>query len=127
MLLFGGCSSGFGPCPQGNLWSLDVGSKTWREVKPGGIKPSAQSNPALVGDGAGRVILFGGKTSDGPNADVWKLDIQKGEWTDLTPPGTGPLARSSHDAVWNPAAKQMIVFGGLSSAGALNNLWVFTP
>ena len=127
MMLFGGCSSGFGPCPQGDLWSLDVNGKTWREVKPGGIKPSARSNPALVGDGAGRVILFGGKTSDGPSADVWKLDIQKGEWTDLTPSAIGPAARSSHDAVWNPAAKQMIVFGGLSSAGALNDVWVLAP
>ena len=113
--------------PAGRSGSLDVGGKTWREVKPGGIKPSARSNPALVGDGAGRIILFGGKTGDGPSADVWKLDIQKGEWTDLTPSGIGPAPRSSHDAVWNPVAKQMIVFGGLGSAGALNDIWVFTP
>ena len=24
MLLYGGCSSGFGPCPQGDLWSFDL-------------------------------------------------------------------------------------------------------
>src|SRR3990172_8147023 len=31
MILFGGCSSGFGPCPQGDLWSLDVNGKGWDE------------------------------------------------------------------------------------------------
>ncbi|MGH2593211.1 MAG: Kelch repeat-containing protein, partial [Anaerolineae bacterium] len=39
MILFGGCSSGFGPCPQGDLWSLNVGGKDWNEVSPAAIKP----------------------------------------------------------------------------------------
>jgi len=127
MILFGGCSSGFGPCPQGDLWSLDVGGKDWNEVFPRGIKPSPRSNPALVGDEAGRLILFGGLTSDGPSDDVWSLDIASGEWTGLDPSGSAPAARSSHDAVWNLETEQMIVFGGRGSGGALNDLWVLTP
>jgi len=125
MILFGGCSSGFGPCPQGDLWSLDVNGKDWNEISPKGIKPSPRSNPALVGDDAGRLILFGGLTSDGPSADVWSLDVASGEWTDLAP-GNNPMPRSSHDAVWNPAAGQLIVFGGKGSGGALNDMWTFS-
>ena len=109
------------------MWSLDVAGKHWKEVSPTGIKPSPRSNPALVGDDAGRIILFGGKTSDGPSADIWSLDIASGEWTALTPSGAGPAARSSHDAVWNPATRQMIVFGGKGSAAALNDMWVLAP
>jgi len=127
MILFGGCSSGFGPCPQGDLWSLNVSGKDWNEVSPKKIKPSARQNPALVGDNAGRLILFGGKTSDGPSTDAWSLDIASGEWTALALSGSAPPARYSHDAAWNPATKQMIVFGGRGSSGALNDMWVLTP
>ncbi len=127
MILFGGCSLGFGPCPQGDLWSLDVSGKDWNEVSPTRIKPSPRSNPALIGDGNGRLILFGGNTSDGPSGDLWSLDIASGEWTALTPAGGAPSARYSHDAAWNPAAKQVIVFGGRGSAGALNDMWLLTP
>ncbi len=127
MILFGGCSSGFGPCPQGDLWSLNVAGKDWNEVSPAGSKPSPRSNPALVGDDAGRLVLFGGNTSDGPIADVWALSLSTGEWTNLTPAAAGPAARYSHDAAWNPAAKQVIVLGGRGSSGALKDMWVFTP
>ena len=74
-----------------------------------------------VGEGRRR------KTSDGPSADVWSLDIASGEWTALALSGSAPPARYSHDAAWNPATKQVIVFGGRGSSGALNDLWVFTP
>ena len=127
MVLFGGCSSGYGPCPQGDLWSLNVSGGDWNEISPQGVKPSPRSNPALVGDDAGRLILFGGQTRDGPSSDVWALDIASGEWTDLTPSAGGPAARSSHDAAWDPAARRVAVFGGKGRSGALNDMWVFTP
>lgn len=127
MILFGGCSSGYGPCPQGDLWSLDASAKDWNEVSPTGIKPSPRSNPSLVDDGAGRAILFGGKTNDGPSNDVWSLDVASGEWAALSPSGVLPAARYSHDTVWNPSTKQMFVFGGRGDSGALNDTWLFTP
>ena len=34
MLLYGGCSSGFGPCPQGDLWAFDPATRTWTELTP---------------------------------------------------------------------------------------------
>ena len=127
MILFGGCSSGFGPCPQGDLWSLDVSGKDWNEVSPKGVKPSPRSNPSLAGDDKGRMILFGGLTKDGPSAEVWSLDVTSGEWASVTPSGDAPTARSSHDAVWSPATGTVIVFGGKGSGGALNDMWVLTP
>jgi N-acetylneuraminic acid mutarotase len=127
MLLFGGCSSGFGPCPQGDLWSLDIAGRDWRELKPAGSKPAARLNPTLVSDEAGRALLFGGSTDDGPAADVWRLDPATSEWTQLTSSVDMPPARESHAAAWNPVMGQMIIFGGLGENGALNDLWTFTP
>jgi N-acetylneuraminic acid mutarotase len=127
MILFGGCSSGFGPCPQGDLWMLDVAGRKWTEVKPAGSKPSARSNPSLVNDDAGRVFLFGGNTSNGASADLWVLDVAADTWTALTPSGDAPQPRYSHDAVWNANTRQLIVFGGVGDEGALNDLWVYTP
>lgn len=126
MILFGGCSSGYGPCPQGDVWSLNVGGRGWSEIKPARVKPSPRSNPSLVSDGSGRLILFGGLTRDGNSGEVWALDVAAGEWTAMAFSGSAPSARSSHDAVWNPATKQMIVFGGKGD-GALNDLWVLAP
>ena len=31
MYLYGGCASGAGPCPLGDLWSFDLGSNRWTE------------------------------------------------------------------------------------------------
>ena len=127
MIMFGGCSSGYGPCPQDDAWSLDVEAKEWNEIKPSGSKPSGRSNPSLVSDDSGRLILFGGRTGGGRSSDIWTLDIASGKWTELTPSGEGPEPRSSHDAAWNPDTGQMIVFGGRSNSGNLNDLWLFTP
>lgn len=38
MLLYGGCASGFGPCPLGDLWSFDLTTQRWTE-RSGGLKP----------------------------------------------------------------------------------------
>jgi hypothetical protein len=109
------------------VWSLDMAGSDWNEISPTEFKPSPRSNPALATDDAGRLILFGGLTSDGAIADAWSFDIASSRWTALTPSGAAPEARSSHDAVWNPATQQMIVFGGKGKSGALNDMWVLTP
>ena len=127
MILFGGCSSGFGPCPQGDLWSLNVSAAAWTEILPAGIKPSPRSNPSLVDDESGHLILFGGLTRDGPAGDVWSLDIASGEWTAIAVVGDAPVARASHDSVWNTVTGQMIVFGGKGQSGALNDMWSLVP
>jgi N-acetylneuraminic acid mutarotase len=126
MILFGGCSSGFGPCPQGDLWSYDAAAKTWTELKPRGAAPSPRSNPALVFDPAGTLWLFGGRLEKGFNDELWSFDPRSNTWTQHSISG-GPSARASHDAVWDAANKRLIVFGGQSDQGALNDLWVYTP
>ncbi len=47
-----------------DVWALDLGTRTWREIETDGGGPSARSNPAGGLDRArGEMIVFGGNTS----------------------------------------------------------------
>jgi hypothetical protein len=122
MLLFGGCSSGFGPCPQGDLWAFDPAARTWTELTPAS-SPAARSNPALVVDPAReRAVLVGGLTADGYAADAWTLPMAEGAgWEPLATAGEAPTPRASHDAV--VAGDRLYLLGGSGDAGTTGDLW----
>lgn len=124
MLLYGGCSSGFGPCPQGDLWAFDPTTQTWTELTPPD-GPAARSNPALVlDDVSGTTRLIAGLTEAGYAADAWALDQTSGApvWTEEIPGAAMPTPRASHDAVGLNG--DLYLFGGFSDAGVLADLWV---
>ena len=123
MLLFGGCSSGFGPCPQGDLWAFDLTRHEWREIEPSGRVPDARRNPALLYDRDGkRVLLFGGKLFLASN-DLWGFGGGDETWNELTVEGTVPVARWSHDAAIDAANAWIYVFGGTDGSVRFNDLW----
>jgi hypothetical protein len=122
-LLFGGCSSGFGPCPQGDLWSLDTDGRAWTQLAPEAA-PSARSNPALATDPrASRHYLFGGLAESGYTADLWSgsLDGDDFGWTPIETEGEAPSPRASHDLVLTRG--DLYLFGGTGDAGVTNDLW----
>ena len=99
MLLYGGCSSGFGPCPQGDLWAFNPVKSGWSQIK---LKPAplARSNPGMVHDpGRNQILLFGGLTEAGYDRALWSLSGVGGdhpEWTEITASGdTPPASRQS--------------------------------
>lgn len=122
MLLFGGCSSGFGPCPQGDLWVFDPAARTWTELTPA-ARPAARSNPALVVDPSGeRVLLLDGLTAEGHVADLWALPLAgDAGWEAISVAGEPPAARASHDAV--AVGDRLYLFGGIGPDGVLADLW----
>ena len=123
LLLFGGCSSGFGPCPQGDLWSFDPASSAWTQLAPP-EGPSSRSNPAMIYDERGtRAFLIGGLSDAGYMSDVWSgaLDGDDFTWTAITPDGTGPSPRASHDLVLTRG--DIYLFGGTGVDGVTNDLW----
>ncbi|CAN5784996.1 hypothetical protein BH24CHL4_BH24CHL4_21670 [soil metagenome] len=123
IILFGGCSSGYGPCPQGDLWSYDRVSAAWSNITPAS-GPPARSNPAMVwDDAAGRALLFGGLSEAGQTADLWHGSFVDGgfAWTELAAGEEVPAARSSHNATMLDGALYM--FGGFTPNGTLNDLW----
>lgn len=119
MLLFGGCSSGYGPCPQGDLWEWK--DDAWTQLSVSG--PSARSNPSLVVDDASdSLVLFAGLTEGGRANDLWVAAANDDAltWTNEIA-ANGPSPRSSHDAVYSAGA--IYLFGGLTDDGAANDLW----
>jgi hypothetical protein len=126
MILFGGCSSGFGPCPQGDLWFYDVTARMWTELESGNAAPSPRSNPALIFDPAGWVWLFGGRIEGGYSAELWSLNPLTNTSTQHPVDG-GPSPRASHDAVWDTVGQRLMVFGGQTEQGVMNDLWIFQP
>lgn len=123
MLLFGGCASGFGPCPLGDLWAFDPAERVWTELTPD-VGPAARTNPALVVDSAGqRAILLAGSTAAGYTFDAWTIDLAENgaTWTELSLGGEAPSARSSLDAVVLNGG--LYLFGGIGEAGVSAELW----
>lgn len=123
MLLYGGCSSGYGPCPQGDLWSFDPTADRWANITPA-AGPAPRSNPAMVWDPLQeQAVLFGGLTEAGYAADLWagRFDGDAFVWTEQTAGGLGPAPRASHDAV--QVGNAIYLFGGTSAEGTYNDLW----
>jgi hypothetical protein len=123
MILFGGCSSGFGPCPQGDLWAFDLKTTSWTELTPDGVAPTARSNASLVYEPATQtLLLFGGKTDAGPSAETWSYALDSNVWMQLEP-ADEPSARSSQATSDDPQSRRALIFGGLTADGSSADLW----
>ncbi len=73
-LIFGG--QGLGGEDLRDLWLLDLNGLTWTRATPGGAAPVGRAGATLIADdGRARLLLFGGRTSDGELADVWQLAL----------------------------------------------------
>lgn len=123
LLLYGGCSSGFGPCPQGDLWAFDPTSREWTELTPTN-GPAPRSNPAWIYDkSAKRTLLIGGLTESGYTTDVWsgKFSGEGFDWEAQETASDAPSPRASHDIVL--ARGDIYLFGGSGDAGTTADLW----
>jgi hypothetical protein len=125
LLLYAGCSSGYGPCPQGDLWLFETATGMWTQLAPD-VTPAARSNPALTRDENG-VLLIGGLTEFGAAADVWhgSLEGDTMDWSEATAASNVIAPRSSHDLV--TIGSEHYLFGGLGVNGVLADLWRYTP
>jgi len=78
MYLYGGCSSPFGPCPQGDLWVFDLNRNEWTELKLIGIPPAREHYGMAFDATRDRLVVFGG-AGPGLLNDTWEYDSQ---WLD---------------------------------------------
>jgi N-acetylneuraminic acid mutarotase len=123
LVLHGGCSSGFGPCPQDDTWILDSASQTWWQIS-GEIQPAARQHHSLtsIAD-ENQVMLFGGQDAgQAARDDVWLLDLATDRWQPVEG-ANGPEARYKHGAVWTPIG--LLIYGGQNN-GALTDMWRLT-
>lgn len=123
MLLYGGCSSGYGPCPQADLWAFDPADGKWTLFE-GSDTPPGRMNPALAYDrGRKQSILFGGLTDAGNDSGCWSLSITgEPSWTSVSGTDPSPEPRSSHDVcITGP---NLYLFGGMTEAGPASDFWL---
>ena len=120
LVLFGGDNGG----PLADTWTWN--GITWTKLSPA-TSPTARVGGSMAYDPAtGNMILFGGSstpTSGSSLADTWTWNGTT--WTRLSPP-TSPPARSTASMAYDPAAGNLVLFGG-DNDGYLADTWTLVP
>jgi hypothetical protein len=133
MTVYGGDAGGTG---LGDVWVLSHangtgGTPVWTALKPSGAAPPARTGQTATYDSANnRMTVFGGVNKTGTFSDSWVLTSANGigspSWLQIPITGTAPSV-AYHSAVYDPAANDMYVFAGSSSADKLStNSHAFT-
>ncbi len=133
MVLFGGCASGYGPCPIGDTWRFDLSSRTWAQASPASA-PAPRYWQAMTHVGSCPQVLLHGGWGGARLGDLWLFDASSGQWSQVATAGPAPEPRPSHNLVWvenyagaggKPVA---ILFGGdAQGIGPANDLWLLIP
>ncbi|XP_046858933.1 protein GLUTELIN PRECURSOR ACCUMULATION 3-like isoform X2 [Xenia sp. Carnegie-2017] len=139
MVIYGGCLGGGGsggPCPADDNWSYDAMRDSWTRL-PECASPRKYPGMAILpvdnntkGEQIVRPVLYGGdeKTiqvitvTEAPANEVVVYYPEKEEWKKKTVDGDPPPKRYSHAMV--TVDEGIIMFGGLSSNGLNNDLWL---
>jgi len=135
MIVFGGqYVDGGGFHVLGDVWSLSTsGNGQWTQVSPAGTPPPGKYGASAVYDSShSRMIIFGGEEASFTfSNDVWILSNATGTggtptWNALTTAGTAPAARAFQSGVYDASSNELIIFGGTSQSGVLNDVWVLS-
>jgi len=98
------------------MWEWD--GVDWTLRPPAGTEPPPRAGHGLVYDRArDRVVIFGGQMGSATTyfQDLWEWDGATAEWTERSPSGAWPSARTGLSMVYDPRRAKVIVFGGLVS------------
>ena len=127
LVMFGGAA---GTTHFNDTWAYDSAANTWTELKPSGTQPPARGACTMAYDpGTHRLIMFGGYDGTTPYLnDTWAYDPAANAWTELSPSGTVPVARTGPVMAYDPSSRRMIMFGGsCGEAENLNDTWAYDP
>ncbi|MBL8293024.1 MAG: hypothetical protein JNN08_14355 [Bryobacterales bacterium] len=126
MLLYGGCASGFGPCPLGDLWSFDLSANRWTE-RTSATRPVPRQHFGIAFDRVrARLLLYGGSGAGTLN-DTWTWDVASNTWQQPVVVGAPPVGRSRHESAYAADRGTTFFFGGSTSDGSSNELWMLGP
>jgi hypothetical protein len=123
LVLFGGHDYPSG-IDYNNTWTFVHG--TWTNVTSGAA-PAARWRASMAYDPVdGFVVLFGGTDTTGATIyhDTWKY--LAGKWTDISSNVTGsPPGRYRASMVWDPADKEIVLFGGCTTTCPTADTYTF--
>ncbi len=126
MLLYGGCASGFGPCPLGDLWAFDLTKGTWSERRAQPSPDPRQWYGAAFDTVRQRFLVWGG-LGRGALKDLWEYDPAANKWQVPASASSLGTERSRHQGVFVADSAQTYFFGGQLGSGAYTNELVVYP
>lgn len=120
---------GGAPCAV-SIASLDTLDLWRRYVPPGGPGPRDQSC-AIFDPTRNRVVVFGGRNREtelySVLGDTWALSLSEPIGWTLLDSGTGPSARRTSSAIFDPVGDRMLLFGGVTADnGYSDELWSYS-
>jgi N-acetylneuraminic acid mutarotase len=124
-ILFGGMD---GTVPFDDTWAYNPATNAWTDLAPAGGAPTARAGaPMIYSSACKEIVLFGGYNGEGAFADTWGYSPEENSWVDLTRDDTGaPPARAFHAMVYDPAANQAVLFGGMGGPETyFNDTWLY--
>lgn len=113
--------------PVNEVWSLSLsGTPQWSPLATLGVAPAARYEHTAIYDSVNQRMIVQGGFSTTYLSDTWALSLGgTPTWTDLTPLGPVPAARSNHAAIFDAANQRLILFGGTNGTRR-NDVWALS-
>jgi hypothetical protein len=134
LMVYGGynCATAY----SSDVWVLSnangIGAQAWTKLKPSTTSPPARESASAVYDSVNNILtIYAGDAGGRPFHDVWVLSHANGTggtpaWTQLSPSGKAPNARTGQTAIYDSASDRMTIFGGVNGANTIYDSWVLT-
>jgi hypothetical protein len=107
----------------GDAWVFR--NNLWQPLAFGGDGPIARTAGVMAFDRrSGQAVLFGGRDAAGiALGDTWLLNA--GNWRRVeVPDGQGPQPRWNHAMAYDPSREGIVLFGGRTGSGVLDDTWL---
>jgi len=122
IILFGGWT---GAAVKADTWTYGSATNAWANMTTSSGPAGRMDHAMAYHSGAGKIVLFGGYTDAGFNAETWVYDLASNTWTNVTP-SVGPAGRVGHSIVYHPPSGRIILFGGyLQATGPTDDTWAY--
>ena len=97
-----------------DLWTYDFTTHAWTSQDVGDARPLVRQDAGCAIDAKrDRYLLVGGWGDIGSElADSWSWPLAGGPWQEASPPGAPLAIRFGPAAAFDPAAREVILFGG---------------
>ena len=125
--VWGGGRGQTDPVRDTHVYKFDANSLAW-EITPskGELIQPRQGHAMVYSEGS--LLVHGGMQEETLLDDLFQFNLATFEWREIRSLGSKPEARAAHSAVVVPSSfgaqmSGMIIFGGLTIAGALNDFW----